>query len=229
MITKTALLTGITSGRGQAIKNQLESQGWRVVGYSRQLPIDQLGYEVDLSALDQVEPVATRAGEEYGPFDAFIHVAGVWHDKGDTLVGKKLHEFTTAQIAKTMNVGVTSAMVLSARLLRFMNPGASMVYVSGTFQDGGASWLPYYTSKRALEDFVVGLAADEPGVKVYGVSPGSTATDSRAQFFPDSSSTAQSPASVAGICIDLMSGRLPADSGTVVEVRDGKPGMGFHT
>jgi NAD(P)-dependent dehydrogenase (short-subunit alcohol dehydrogenase family) len=225
---KTALITGITSGIGQAIKLRLEADGWRVIGYSRQLPIDQDGYEVDLSVLDQVEPVATRAGEEYGPLDAFIHVAGVWHDQGDVLAGKKLHEFTTSQITKTMNVGVTSAMVLTARLLPFMAPDASLLYISGTFQDGGASWLPYYTSKRALEDFVVGLASDETTFKVYGVSPSSTATDAYKNFYPDTSDSAQAPMSVAKICTDLIAGTLPASSGTIVEVRDGLPGMGYH-
>jgi NAD(P)-dependent dehydrogenase (short-subunit alcohol dehydrogenase family) len=225
---KTVLITGITSGIGQAIKLRLEAEGWKAIGCSRQLPMDQEGYEVDLSALEQVEPVATRAGEEYGPLDAFIHVAGVWHDQGDVLVGKKLHEFSTAQITKTMNVGVTSAMVLTARLLPFMAPDACMLYISGTFQDGGASWLPYYTSKRALEDFVVGLASDESNIKVYGVSPASTATDAYKKFYPDAADSAQAPMSVAKICTDLIAGTLPASSGTIVEVRNGLPGMGYH-
>jgi NAD(P)-dependent dehydrogenase (short-subunit alcohol dehydrogenase family) len=226
-MTKTAVVTGLSSGIGQAIKKTLEEAGWRVVGVSRHIPLDQEGYEADLSLLESVEPVATRIGEECGPIDAFFHVAGVWHDESGILAGKKLHEFTTRQITSTMNVGLTSAMVFSARIVPFMAEGGVMVYVSGTFQDGGANWLPYYTSKRALEDFVQGFAEDEPRVRVYGVSPSDTATESYKTYYPNSDN-AQPPSAVAKTCYDLINGSLPASSGTIVEVRDGKPGMGYH-
>jgi 3-oxoacyl-[acyl-carrier protein] reductase len=227
-MSKTALVTGVSSGIGQAIKQTLELAGWKVVGISRHLPLGEIGYESDLSQLEFVEPVSTRAGEEHGPLDAFIHVAGVWHDADAVLAGKKLHEFSTNEIVKTMNVGITSAMVMSARLLPFMNPNAAMIYISGAFEDGGANWLPYYTSKRALEDFVVGLASDEEAVRVYGVSPGSTATDSLKKFYPKSYATAQPAAKVASTCLDLIDNKLSASSGMIVEVKDGAIGLGYH-
>jgi 3-oxoacyl-[acyl-carrier protein] reductase len=227
-MSKVAVVTGLSSGIGQALKIRLEADGWRVIGVSRHIPLEQEGYEVDLSMLESVEPVATRIAEECGPIDAFFHIAGVWHDENGVLAGKKLHEFTTPQIIKTMNVGLTSAMIFTARIAPFMSDGAHMIYISGTFQDGGANWLPYYTSKRALEDFVQGLAQDEPRVKVNGVSPSATATDSRVKYYPATADQAQAPLAVAGICVDLLTGTLPADSGTIVEVTDGKPGMGYH-
>jgi NAD(P)-dependent dehydrogenase (short-subunit alcohol dehydrogenase family) len=227
-MSKKAVITGVSSGIGQAIKQKLEGNGWEVVGISRHLPMDEVGYEADLSQLEFVEPVATRAGEEHGPIDAFIHVAGVWHDETAVLAGKKLHEFTTPEIVKTMNVGLTSAMVFSARLMPFMNENASMLFISGAFEDGGANWLPYYTSKRALEDFIVGLAADEQRVQVYGVSPGTTATDSLKKFSPGSYDSAQSPEKVANTCMELIERRLSASTGTIVEVKNGTIGLGYH-
>lgn len=227
-MTKVAVVTGLSSGIGQAIKAALERDGWRVVGVSRHIPLEYDGYEVDLSMLESVEPVAVRIGEECGPIDAFFHVAGVWHDENGVLAGKRLDEFSTAQIIKTMNVGVTSAMVMSARLAPFMAENGTMLYISGTFQDGGANWLPYYTSKRALEDFVKGFAEDESKLRIFGVSPCPTATDSYKTYYPNESGHAQSPESVAKICKDLVDGVLSAASGTIVEVRDGKPGMGYH-
>lgn len=227
-MSKTALITGISSGIGQAIKQKLEQSGWKVVGISRHLPLQSIGYEADLSQLEFVEPVSTRAGEEHGPFDAFIHVAGVWHDENAVLAGKKLHEFSTKEIIKTMNVGITSAMVMSARLMPFMSPDSAMIYISGAFEDGGANWLPYYTSKRALEDFIVGLASDEEAIRVFGVSPGNTATESLKKFYPDSYASAQPPEIVASTCVDLIEGKLSSSSGMIVEVKNSSIGLGYH-
>lgn len=226
---KTALITGVSSGIGQAVKYNLESKGWKVVGIARHLPIEEVGYEMDLSFLEEVEPVATRAGEEHGPIDAFIHIAAVWHDETSVLAGKKLHEFTTPEIVRTMNVGITSAMVLSARLMPFMNEGSTMLFISGTFEDGGANWLPYYTSKRALEDFIIGLASDEQKVRVYGVSPGATATESLRKFYPGSYDAAQSPQIVADTCTNLIDGNdTQVLSGTIIEIKDSLTSTGYH-
>lgn len=228
-MSRTAVITGITSGIGRAIQTRLEADGWRVLGVSRHLPAEQEGYEADLSLLDSVEPLASRIAEDCKVIDAFIHVAGVWHDAGEVLAGKKMHEFSTKQIISTMNVGITSAMILSARLLPYMSQGGHMGFVSATFQDGGANWLPYYTSKRSLEDFVRGLAEDQAeAVTVFGLAPSATATDSYRRFYPDAAQLAQPPLSVAKICTDIINKTLPISSGTIVEVRDGKPGMGYH-
>jgi NAD(P)-dependent dehydrogenase (short-subunit alcohol dehydrogenase family) len=127
-----------------------------------------------------------------------------------------------------MNVGLTSAMILAARLKEFMSPGATMMFVSASMQDGGANWLPYYTSKRALEDFVKGLAQDETDIRVYGVSPSNTATDAYKKFYPSDAATAQAPTSVAKVVVDLIENKLTDASGTIVEVRDGQISMGYH-
>lgn len=225
---KTAVITGITSGIGQAIKTRLEAEQWRVVGISRHLPMDTEGYEADLSLLESVEPLASRIKADCETIDAFIHVAGVWHDKDESFAGKKIHEFTSEQIIATMNVGLTSAMILTAYLLPNMAADGTMLYISGLFQSNGANWLPYYTSKRGLEDFIAGLGSEDETVRFYGVSPATTATESVKQFHADTLPDAQPPLSVAKICIDLINKTLPASSGTLVEVRDGKPGMGYH-
>jgi 3-oxoacyl-[acyl-carrier protein] reductase len=229
MSQKVACITGVSSGIGQALKSALEQDGWKVVGFARHLPMEDIGYELDLARLEFVEPASTRAGEEHGPIDAFFHLAGVWHDEDHVLAGKHLGEFTTEEIVKTMNVGLTSAMVMTARLLPFMKQGGHLVYISGTFTDGGANWLPYYTSKRGLEDFVQGLTSDQPALKVFGVSPGATATEAYKKFYPDNQGTAQSPESVAKVCMGIIDGSLNVSTGTVVQVCDGKAGVGFHS
>lgn len=120
-----------------------------------------------------------------------------------------------------MNVGVTSAMVLCNRLLPLMN-GGTVVGISGTFTDGAAGWLPYYTCKRALEDFLVGLSQDTPGVKVFGISPADTATQPYKQFYPEYIDEAQSPDAIADLVSVLLSGNTSFASGDIIELRQGK-------
>jgi len=127
-----------------------------------------------------------------------------------------------------MNVGVTSAMIMCARLIPHIIPTGHVILLSGTFADGGASWLPYYTSKRALEDFLEGLASDEDKVKVYGISPADTATESYQRFYPESAASAQPPEAIASICLDAINEKLGVTSGTVIEVRNGQVALGFH-
>ena len=226
---KVAVITGVTSGIGSAIREKLLQEGWRVIGISRHLPQDVEGFESDLGFLNDVEPLCERILGAAPKIDAFIHVAGVWHDGHDTLAGKKIDAFTSSEIMMTMNVGVTSAMILCARLAHAIPDNGHVILLSGTFTDGGANWLPYYTSKRALEDFLVGLASDIPRIKVYGLSPADTATEPFKKFYPEAALAAQSPEAVALLCMDAISDRLAVSSGTVVEVRDGKAGMGYHT
>jgi NAD(P)-dependent dehydrogenase (short-subunit alcohol dehydrogenase family) len=229
MSQRVACVTGVTSGIGRALKNRLEQEGWKVVGFARHLPLDEVGYEVDLARLDSVEPVATRAGEEHGPIDAFIHVAGVWHDEDHVLAGKHIEEFTTDEILKTMSVGLSSAMIMTARLLPFISESGTLLYISGSFTDGGANWLPYYTSKRGLEDFVTGLAGEQSSKKVYAVSPSDTASDAFRKYYPEKAETAQSPDAVAAVCLELISDRSTAANGSVVQVRAGQQSPGFHS
>ncbi len=228
-MSRVAVITGISSGIGQAIKARLEQDGWQTYGVSRHLPVDQEGYEADLSIIHDLEPLATRIASDLERVDAFIHVAGVWHDGHDVFAGKKLNEFSGQQIASTVSVGLIAAMVISAKLIPVMQPESPMIYISGTFQDGGANWLPYYTSKRALEDFVQGLAQEQDGLRVYAVSPGDTATESLKKYYPEAHQSAQSPDRVAEVCLDLVNSKLSADSGAVVRVKDGSIGLGYHS
>ncbi len=225
---KVAVMTGVTSGIGQALRQKLMSEGWRVIGISRHLPQDVEGFEADLGFLQDVEPLCERILHAAPRIDAFIHLAGVWHDDKEPLAGRKIGEFSAAQIMMTINVGLTSAMIICARLAHAIPDGGHVLLLSGTFQDGGANWLPYYTSKRALEDFLVGLASDEQRLKVTGISPADTATEPYKKFYPSDATNAQSPDSVASICMDALYNRLGASSGTIVEIRNGAVGMGYH-
>jgi NAD(P)-dependent dehydrogenase (short-subunit alcohol dehydrogenase family) len=67
-----------------------------------------------------------------------------------------------------------------------MPPGGRIVNITGTFEDGGKGWVPYFVSKQALEKFTVALAQDlgDRQILVNAVSPGDTLTPAYAKYFP---------------------------------------------
>lgn len=227
---KTAIITGPSSGIGGAIIKALTAQGWRVIGLTHKSKLDSettKTYEIDLADLAATNKLGKQLVKDFSRIDAFIHAAGIWHDDNESLADKQLASFTPEQIISSMNVGVTSAMVLCTVLLPSMKEG-TVIGISGTFSDGGAGWLPYYTSKRALEDFLVGLSQDYKDVQVFGISPADTATPAYQKFYPQYAAEAQAPDAVAELVANLLSGQTDFKSGDVIEVRDGEVKKGYH-
>lgn len=219
IMNKTVFITGGSSGIGEAVTQMLEGAGWRVVAPERG--------ELDLANLDEVTSFLSSS-LPVGGIDALVHIAGVWHDKDTVLAGKPFGGFAPEQIVGTMNVGLTSFMLLTNQLLAKGNL-SQVIGISGTFENGGGGWLPYYTSKRALEDFLVGLSHDNTELAVYGISPADTATTAYKQFYPEYAQSAQSPEIVARLVLSLLSRTSSFKSGDIIELRDGKQKSGFHS
>jgi len=118
-------------------------------------------------------------------------------------------------------------MVLLAELLPHMDHG-TVLGISGTFEDGASGWLPYYTSKRALEDFLMGLSQDTPNVKVYGISPSDTATTAYDKFYPEYANQSQPPEAVADLVLLLLHGDHQYKSGDIIELKRGHRRVAFH-
>jgi NAD(P)-dependent dehydrogenase (short-subunit alcohol dehydrogenase family) len=234
MEQKTAILTGVTSGIGEVLALNLMAKGWRVVGLVQiesdpKLPKGVLPRRIDLSDLTDTMVVADKIAQEFPQVSAFVHMAGIWHDAQQVLNNRKLDQFNAFQIMNTMNVGVTACMVLASYILPKIVPGGAMIGVSGTFDAGARGWVPYFTSKRALEDFIFGLSQDYPeGPRVYGVSPADTATPAYQQFFPQTAATAQSPQAVAQFIEQLLEPSALYQTGSIMEVRNGTSQPGYH-
>lgn len=229
MDSKTVVITGISSDIGQAVAGLLSEQGWQVIGiyHDTKPAIADRTYQVDLSDLKATQTTAGQLAKSYPQINAFVHIAGIWHDEVTALADKKLSEFTPEQIISTMNVGVTSAMILCNQLLSIIKDG-TIVGISGTFSGEAAGWLPYYTSKRALEDFLVGLSQDAPDVNVFGISPADTTTEPYKKFYPEYIDEAQPPDAVAKLVLELLDGSSEFTSGNIIELRQGRTTEGFH-
>jgi NAD(P)-dependent dehydrogenase (short-subunit alcohol dehydrogenase family) len=221
-MVKTVFLTGGSSGIGQAIIYELKADDWKIVAPTHT--------ELDLADLGAIAEYTASPDFIAEDIHAFVHTAAIWHDQDVALSNMPLAGFSPEQIIQTMNVGITSAMLLTRALL---SKGllTHFIGISGTFEDGAKGWLPYYTSKRALEDFVIGLAQDNPRLSAYGISPSDTATAAYTRFFPEYAESAQSPESVAKLTSALLSLSDGSDykNGEVIAVRDGVRESGFHS
>jgi len=218
---KTAVVTGASSGIGEAIIKTLSDAGWNVVGLTRG--------DCDLSNLSAVSELGDRLKEELPVIDALIHVAGVYHDGSEAFMHRDLEDYSAEQIAAVMNVGVTGFMVLAAKLLPNIAKNGVVIGISGTFEAGASGWLPYYTSKRALEDFLVGLADDyKSGPLVYGVSPSDTATPTYNKLFPEGAKRAQPANSISLLVEHIVTGQSPYHSGDIIVVKQKMAGKAFH-
>ena len=68
-----------------------------------------------------------------------------------------------------------------------MHAGSKIINISGTFESGAKGWLPYYVSKKAIENLTVGLSQElrDKQIQVNCISPSDTLTESYQKFFPE--------------------------------------------
>jgi len=137
--------------------------------------------------------------------DVLVNAAAIWHGKDELYAGKDLQIFDQKVILDTYTVGFTALTLLIHGLLPVMGKGSSIANISGTFENGAKGWLPYFASKRALEDFTLGLAEElkDKGIRVNCVSPSDTATEAYIKYFPEDAKDANSPEDVAKLVADV--------------------------
>lgn len=242
---KIAIITGASTGIGKAVAYEFAKHN--VVTYlvarshEKLLKIQQnLGKEnsvtftTDLSDIGSINKLIKDI-KEIGETDTdeisyLINIAGIWHGKDKAYSGIPFEDYIHQDvILDTLNVGIVAPMILCNTLIPEMANGSSIINLSGTFENGANGWLPYYVSKRAIEDFTVGLAEDTEvlnrKIKVNCVSPSDTNTEVYKRFFPEDAKNAQSPERVARFIYELTQKDV---SGKVLVIKNGIVSQGFH-
>lgn len=195
---KYAIVTGASIGIGREISVELAKNNFEVGLVARNVDglnetkkkIEDIGgvvriFECDLSNFEEVDKLIKEIREQTNHIDLIANIAGIWHGKDDVFAGIDFEKFDKKVLLDTMNVGIIAPMLLVSKLLPLITEG-DIINLSGTFENGAEGWLPYYVSKRAIEDFTVGLADELKGrgIKVNCISPSDTATESYKKFFP---------------------------------------------
>jgi NAD(P)-dependent dehydrogenase (short-subunit alcohol dehydrogenase family) len=170
---RDVVITGANRGIGLEFARQYAADGWRVIATARQSSpeLDALGVRVeplDLTDAAAVVGFADRVGRS---LELFIANAGTNHPmNGETAEDARAWQ-------EMMMVNAIAPYAIGHHLLPHMSPGGRMIAISsgmGSIGDVGGGWIPYRTSKSALNMAWASLAreARPHGVTCVMISPG---------------------------------------------------------
>lgn len=245
MKNKFAIVTGSSTGIGRAIALELAKEGAFIALSGRTQDkllktkslITENGGKAgvflgDFTKLDSLEALIASIKQKTKKVDILVNVAGIWHGKNEVYADKDLESFPKQVILNTYAVGLTAPTLLAHAFIPLMPKGGKILNISGTFESGAKGWLPYYVSKKAIEDLTIGLAEElkDKNIQVNCISPSDTATEAYKKYFPQYIQEAIEPEKIAEYAAYLCSSEANNITGEVFVMKKGKkPYKAFHT
>lgn len=245
MKDKFVIVTGASTGIGRAIAVELAKSDVRVGLVARtedrlkatQKLIEETNsraeiFIADLSKIDSINNLISQVKSKINKVDILVNVAGIWHGKDAVYAGKDFETFPQQVMLDTYTVGTIAPTLLAHAFIPLMPKGGKIINISGTFESGAKGWLPYFVSKKAIEDLTIGLAEElkDKGIQVNAVSPSDTATEAYKKYFPQYVPEAIKPEEIAKQVAFLCSDKANNITGKVFVVKKGKePYEGYHT
>lgn len=234
---KFAVVTGASTGIGREIAITFAKEGAFVGLVARSKDrlkktknlLEKVGgrgefFVADLSVIKSINKLISKIKTKTSRVDILVNVAGIWHGKDEVYANKKFENFSQKIILDTYSVGLTAPTLLSHALIPLMPKGSKILNISGTFENGAKGWIPYYVSKRAIEDLTIGLAEElkDKDIQVNCISPSDTATEAYKKFFPQYLKEAISPQEIAQYAVYLCSSEAKKVTGSVFVIKKGK-------
>lgn len=208
---KRALVTGVSSGIGNAIAKMLSDDGYQIFGLSRRSlgfkPITNLiNLECDFRDFKNIKPCISKILES-GPLDVVVHAAGVGHFAPH-------EELKSESISDMVAVNITAPLVITKQTLKSLKETQGVYIFVGSISGrkvgpfGGA----YAATKAAMHTFSDYLFEEvrRSGVRVCTVIPDIVKTPffDRLSFYEgESSDTFVTPECVASAVRGVMNQR----------------------
>lgn len=228
-MTKTVLVTGVSSGIGRAQAQLFLENGWRVYGVDQSKEPNLTG---DFHFLQQDLTLALQSVFNWCPqVDVLCNTAGVLDDY------KPLLEQTAQEIQEIFEINYVTPVELTRYYLTQMlkkNSGIiiNMCSIASSLAGGGGH--AYTSSKHALAGFTKQLALDyaEAGIQIFGIAPGAVKTKMTAADF-ESGGLADwvanetpikrwiEPKEVAELTLFLASGKAQPMQGEILKIDGG--------
>jgi NAD(P)-dependent dehydrogenase (short-subunit alcohol dehydrogenase family) len=209
-----AIVTGASRGLGLALTRALVDRGWRVVADAR-------GADELERAWGGHGRVVTVPGDVTDPQHRLELVEAAGREI-DLLVNNAsalgpsplppLAELPLEELRRLYDVNVVAPLALVQLALPRLRDGARIVNVtSDAAVEAYEGWGGYGSSKAALEQLGMVLAAEHPELRVYTVDPGDMRTRMHQDAFPGEDISDRPPPedSVPGL-LELIGGHLPS-------------------
>jgi short-subunit dehydrogenase len=193
-VDRTAIITGASTGIGEATARRFAAEGARVVLVARSADVleaiaDSIGaaqalaVPADVTDLDALTALLERAQEHFGRIDILVNNAG-YYGRG------RVEENDVDDLIRTVDINLRSAMVLCRLVLPYLRQagGGAIVNVAslaGRIPLAGAA--AYCATKFGLRAFSFSLAEEleGSGITVSAISPGPVDTDFFSGGFDD--------------------------------------------
>ena len=212
MKSKFTVVTGASTGIGRATAIELGRNGATVGLVARNKEkleetkrlVEEAGgtaivFEADLSNINSINNLISSIKQKTQQIDILVNIAGIWHGKDGVFAGMDFEKFDANVILDTYSVGLLAPTLLSHSFIPLMPKEGSIINLSGTFENGAKGWLPYYVSKRGIEDLTQGLSEElkDKQINVNCISPSDTATEEYKKYFPEDTVDANPPETIA--------------------------------
>ena len=184
-MTRTAFISGATSGIGEAAARRFAGDGWRVIGTGRRADrLDRLAgelgatfhpIELDMRDTAAFAPALAALPAEFGAIDLLLNNAGL------APAMDALHEADLAGLATVIDTNITGLVALTHTLLpRLIERSGAVINLSSvaaTYPYRGGS--VYAGSKAFVRQFSLDLRCDlaGTGVRVTSIEPGMVETE----------------------------------------------------
>jgi NAD(P)-dependent dehydrogenase (short-subunit alcohol dehydrogenase family) len=184
-VSKTILITGVSSGFGRALAQEALASGHKVVGTVRS-PQARRDFEslyagsafgriLDVTDFDAIDGVVSEIEASVGPIDVLVNNAGYGHEG-------IMEESPLSEMRRQFDVNVFGAVAMMKAVLPFMRT-RRRGHILNITSMGGFITMPgiayYCGSKFALEGISEALSKEvkQLGIAVTAVAPGSFRTD----------------------------------------------------
>ena len=184
-MTRTALITGVTAGIGEALARRLVADGWQVVGTGRRRDrLDRLAGELgaafcplmlDMRAVEDLGPALQSLPEAFQPIDLLVNNAGLAPPMSP-LQDAEQAPLDTA-IATNVDGLVALTRLLLPGLIERRGAVINLSSVAATYPYRGGA--VYAGTKAFVRQFSLGLRCDlaGTGVRVTSIEPGMVETE----------------------------------------------------